>query len=201
MSDRVPTAKLGGPFWRFGWLCLALMLGTQLAGSPPAPAAAPARPARGHTQIVLIAGGLTITVPSGSPSAVNLGTGGLGTSISGQLGPVTVSDSRGLSLGWTASVSGSDFKTGGGSASETLTVGHLAYWSGPATSSSGVAVFTPGQATASQKVALSTSAQLAFKTLSVLLNSSATWNPTLVVTVPASAIAGVYTGTITHTVS
>jgi hypothetical protein len=32
-------------------------------------------------------------------------------------------------------------------------------------------------------------------------DNSATWNPTLIVSVPASAVAGVYTGTVTHSVA
>jgi hypothetical protein len=34
-----------------------------------------------------------------------------------------------------------------------------------------------------------------------LLSISATWNPTLIVDIPAGAVAGTYTGTITHSVA
>jgi hypothetical protein len=32
-------------------------------------------------------------------------------------------------------------------------------------------------------------------------NNSSTWAPTLVIAAPAAAVAGVYTGTVTHSVS
>jgi hypothetical protein len=32
-------------------------------------------------------------------------------------------------------------------------------------------------------------------------NNSVTWNPTVLITLPAQAVAGKYTGTITHSVS
>jgi hypothetical protein len=32
-------------------------------------------------------------------------------------------------------------------------------------------------------------------------NNSAAWNPTLVVTAPAAAVTGLYTGTVTHSVA
>jgi hypothetical protein len=32
-------------------------------------------------------------------------------------------------------------------------------------------------------------------------NNTATWNPTLVVALPAAAVVGTYTGTVTHSVA
>jgi hypothetical protein len=34
-----------------------------------------------------------------------------------------------------------------------------------------------------------------------LLSISAAWNPTIVVNIPAAAVAGTYSGTITHSVA
>jgi hypothetical protein len=57
-----------------------------------------------------------------------------------------VTDNRGALLGtWTASVSSTDFTTGGATANETIAKGQVTYWSGPATATSGTATFTPGQ--------------------------------------------------------
>ena len=62
----------------------------------------------------------------------------------------------------------------------------------------GHGMFTTGQATAANAVVLSSPAT-AF-TLGVG-NNSATWDPTLIVAVPAAAVAGIYTGTVTHSVA
>jgi hypothetical protein len=57
-----------------------------------------------------------------------------------------------------------------------------------------------GQATAANAVALSTPATAFTLTLGVG-NNSATWDPTLIVAVPAAAVARPYTGTVTHSVA
>ena len=45
------------------------------------------------------------------------------------------------------------------------------------------------------------STRLAFGGATVLGAVEISWNPTLVVTVPASSVAGVYSGTVTHSVA
>lgn len=147
----------------------------------------------------------TFTVTSGllsisSPSSKALGAGGPNGTITSQLGAVTVSDARGaLNGSWTAAVSATDFTTGGGTA-ETIPKANVSYWSGLATASSGIGVFTPGQATAANAQALGVS-RTAFSATAVTGNNSVTWNPTIVVNVPAAAVAGDYAGVITHSVS
>ena len=147
----------------------------------------------------------TFTVTSGllsisSPSSKALGAGGPNGTITSQLGAVTVSDARGaLNGSWTAAVSATDFTTGGGTA-ETIPKANVSYWSGLATASSGIGVFTPGQATAANAQALGVS-RTAFSATAVIGNNSVTWNPTIVVNVPAAAVAGDYAGVITHSVS
>src|SRR5262245_36896092 len=62
--------------------------------------------------------GLTISAPS-SASIGSVASGSA--SISGQIGPVTVTDLRGtLNGSWTASVISTDFTTGGGTSAETI---------------------------------------------------------------------------------
>ncbi len=150
------------------------------------------------TTFTLTAGSLAITAPASSDLG-SVATGSATTSA--QLGAVQVSDGRGALLGtWTGSVSSTDFTTGGGTANEKITKSSIDYWSGAATASSGVGVFTPGQLTSLLKVTLSTG-RTAFAAASVVGNNSVTWNPTVVVNVPSAAVAGGYTGTITHSIA
>jgi hypothetical protein len=144
------------------------------------------------------AAGLAITVPG----SVNLGSVPSGTATrSAPLGTVTVTDDRLLGVSWTATVSCTNFTTGGASAAETITKTSISYWSGPATASSGLASATPGQLTSLQAQSLST-ARTAFSALGLsLVPNSTSWNPTIVITIPAAAVAGTYTGTITHSVA
>ncbi|MFI6850116.1 hypothetical protein OG535_00340 [Kitasatospora sp. NBC_00085] len=143
------------------------------------------------------AGSLAITVPG----SAGLGSGLPGNSVSGQLGNVTVTDTRALlTAAWTASVTSTSFTTGAGTPSETIPTSAVSYWSGTATSTSGQGTFTPGQATAGQAQTLNTS-RTAYTLTSGVGNNSATWNPTLVVAIPAGAVNGTYTATVTHSVA
>jgi alpha-tubulin suppressor-like RCC1 family protein len=142
-------------------------------------------------------GFLSISVPS---SAV-LSAAAPGTTASARLGTVTVTDNRALgSASWTATVSGTTFVTGGGTAAETIPLTRVAYWSGPATATSGSGTFTPGQPAAANAVNL-TVPRTAFSLASGSSVNSASWNPTLSVSVPAGAVAGTYAATITESVS
>lgn len=142
---------------------------------------------------------LAITVPS----SVNLGSVATGvSSLSGQMGTVTVT-ATGLVTSFVATVSTTTFVTGSATTPETIPKASISYWSGPATVSTGIAVRTPGQLTALQKVSLSSPAT-AFSAVGVSLvvvTDSTAWNPTIVVTIPAAAVSGTYTGTITHSVA
>jgi hypothetical protein len=145
------------------------------------------------------ASALSVTAPT-SMSFTAVSTTAAGTTISAQLGSVTAADSGilGILLGsFTASVSTTTFTTGGGSSWETIPKTSIAYWSGTATSSQGSC--TPGQANAGAAVVLSAT-RTAFS-CSGLLNVSATWNPTILVTLPTPLIAGTWTATITHSVA
>ena len=161
--------------------------------------AVPAFAANTTTTFSLSGGTLSISAPS---STVNLGSAATGAStVSAQLGTVTVTDARGALAGsWTATASSTDFTTGGATADETVTKGNIYYWSGAATASSGTAVFTPGQLLVANETALS-SAKTAFSASAIVGNDSASWNPTIDVHIPAAAVAGTYTGTITHSVA
>jgi hypothetical protein len=150
------------------------------------------------TTFTLTAGVLAIT----APSTANLGSVATGTaSTSSQLGSVSVSDGRGALLGaWTTSASSTDFTTGGATSDETIAKASADYWSGAATSTTGVGTFTPGQANAGAKQAMSTS-RTAFSASGVIGNNTASWNPTVIINIPSAAVAGVYSGTVTHSVA
>jgi hypothetical protein len=176
---------------------LALALSIATTGSLVALAAPSADAAQGVT-FTLTAGLLQVS----DPSNTSLGSVATGTAtVSSQLGAVTVSDGRGALLGsWTASVASTDFTTGGATANETISKASVDYWSGAATSTTGTAVFVPGQATALLKQAMSAS-RTAYSATGVIGNTTATWNPTVVVNIPAQAVAGTYSGTVTHSIT
>ncbi|RLP96094.1 hypothetical protein EAD89_00260 [Micromonospora sp. BL4] len=159
-----------------------------------------AGPAAAEDTIVTLtvdaAGGLSITVPA----TANIGHGVEGSTVSGQLGPVTVLDQRGsLTPNWTATVISTDFVTGGGSSGETIPNINVLYWSGSATATAGGGTFTPGQQTAAQQQIINVP-RTAFSHTGGTGNNFATWNPTLVVNIPDGTVGGTYTGTVTHSV-
>lgn len=148
---------------------------------------------------------VTFSVSGGSlaisvPGSAGLGSGLPGSSVSGQLGNVTATDTRALlTASWTASVISSSFTTGGAATAETVPASAVSYWSGTASATSGLGIFTPGQATAGQAQTLDSS-RTAYGLAGGTGNNSATWNPTLVVAIPAGAVNGTYTGTVTHSI-
>jgi hypothetical protein len=149
------------------------------------------------TSITIAAGPLTITVPS-SAALPSASPGGR---TSAQLGTVTVNDFRGMaSASWTATVTATTFVTDGATPAETIPLTQITYWSGPGTTTTGTGTFTPGQANPAAAVNL-TVPRTAFSLTAGSSVNSAAWNPTLSVSVPAAAVAGTYTATITHSVA
>ena len=142
----------------------------------------------------LMSGSLSISVPTGP---VDLGSAATtASSLSGQLGTVTVTDGRGLLVAtWSATVSSTDFTTGTATTHETVTKSNIAYSAGAATSTTGIGVFTPGV------LANLSSAGTAGAWTVGVGNNSASWNPTINVTIPAGSVTGTYSGTITHSVA
>jgi hypothetical protein len=141
---------------------------------------------------------LAALVSISAPSSADLGSGTPGGSISAFLGPVTVDGT--LQLNWTTTVSATDFTTSPGGASRTITTSRVSYWSGASTATSGDGTFTPGQLTAEDAQTL-VSPRTAFSRSGGLFANSATWNPHVVIAVPPTAVAGTYTGTVTHSVA
>ena len=156
--------------------------------------AAPGASAAGGTAatFTLTGGSLSISQPA-SATLGSAATGAL--TLAGSLGSVTVTDSRGnLNAIWTATVSSTNFTTGGGSTYETVTNSKVAYAAGLATSTTGVGTFTPGT------LANLTAAGTAGSWVGTG-NNTAAWNPTITFTLSPSQVAGTYSGTITHSVA
>jgi hypothetical protein len=140
------------------------------------------------------ASGLTVSTPGSASSIATAATGA--TSASGSLGNITVTDPRGsLAATWTATVSSTDFTTGGATANETVAKGSITYSSGAGTAAAGqVGAMVPS-------VGASLASGATAATWAGVGNNTVTWNPTLTFTLLASQVAGTYTGTITHSVA
>lgn len=143
---------------------------------------------------------VTFSVTSGAlsmsaPVSTNLGSGAPGTTISGSLGPVTVTDDRALlSASWTATASSSDWTTGAATPAETIPASDVGYDPGSIT--------TTGTITATgTPITLSGTATPVVTGTDGVGDNTATWDPVLSVAVPAAAVGGAYTGTLTQSVS
>jgi hypothetical protein len=103
---------------------------------------------------------------------------------------VTVTDQRGGSTTWTASVIASAFTPTAGPADP---ASNISYAAGAITASSTVTAtaVAASDLTGVTTVVTGTSTGI----------SSASWNPTISVLIPANFAPGVYTGTITHSVA
>lgn len=170
-------------------IATALTTGFALLGL--AGLAAPAQAAlTGSTDVTfaITGGSLAITVPASTVALASVSTGSL--TAGGQLGAVTVADTRGaLVNAWTTTVSTTAFVTGTSSPNETVPAAMVAYSSGAATAHTGLGAFVPGTILTPPTHTGAAG------------NSSSTWNPTLAFTLASSQVAGTYSGTITHSVA
>jgi hypothetical protein len=159
--------------------CLVILCG---ASACPAGAAT-------STSFTLTSGALSISAPTGSVSLGTQAVSNASSTISGSLGPVTVSDLRGGVTTWTASVISSAFTPPAGPADP---ASNVSYAAGTITQAGVVATATP----ASDLTGVTTVVTGASGG-----TSSAVWNPTITVLVPANFAPGVYSATITHSVA
>jgi hypothetical protein len=137
-------------------------------------------------------GDLTISAPAESVDLGSVVTSDAAQVVSARLGNVTVTDIRGGTAGWTATASATDF-------------------TGPqniSTSAFGLVVYTPPQATVTGSATVTPTTESSLypggrvqDATGVNGNNTATWDPTIAVTIPANALAGTYSTTITHSVS
>jgi hypothetical protein len=148
--------------------------------------------------VILVNPGLAHAALAITPSAtVSLGSVAAGTTtVSGKMGAVTVTASALTFPSFTATVSTTNFAGPGG---RTIDKSSIYYWSGPATPPPLLQNATPGQLTAADKKSLA-SPVTAFSSVGLALSITTTWNPTIVIDIPTSAVAGTYSGTITYSV-
>jgi hypothetical protein len=136
-------------------------------------------------------GALAITAPTGS---VPLGTAPAspGTQdIGAALGNVTVTDGRGGVAGWVASVISTAFTPPAPAAAVTASA---VLYATPAATKTGTSTVTAQNANGPIGVMPVQTAT------GVTGANTATWNPTITVHVPAGAMPGVYTATLTHSI-
>jgi hypothetical protein len=143
--------------------------------------------------VTITGGTLSITTPA---NAGNLGTVANtvnGTTISGTLGEVQVSDARSAAAGsgWVATVISTAFTPPAG---PTIPASAVGYTAGTITKV-GTATYT-----ANDPVNL-TGAVSAVTATGITGDNSATWNPVINVAVPGGMAAGVYSASITHSVT
>ncbi len=146
------------------------------------------------TATVTVTGGaLSITVPAAAGSLGTLANTVLGGTISGPLGVVQVNDARSAAAGsgWVATAISTAFTPPAG---PTIAASLVGYAAGTITKV-GTATFTANDPTALTGVVAVVTAT------GITGDNSATWNPTINVTVPGGMAAAVYSGTITHSVT
>jgi len=155
-------------------------------------AVSPAAAAPGDTVTTFTLGGGTLSIAVQPTAALTNGNAG-DVAVTGNLGPVSVADSRGNVLGWTASATSTTFVGGAGSNPTTST---LVVYSAGTITKTGVVPTLGLPAVPLVGVA----APVVTGTV-VLGNNTAAWNPTLAVTLPSTSLAGQYTGTVNTSVA
>ncbi len=170
------------------------MLAASAAGALLFAFATPAGADTGVTTatIIVTGGALSITVPISAalgtrPNSVSGGT------ISGSLGSVAVNDARSPAAGsgWITTVIAGAFTPPSGPA---IAASAVAYTAGTIVKV-GTATYTANDPTNL------TAVNAAVTATGITGDNSATWNPTIIVTVPGGTIAATYTATITHSVA
>ena len=158
-------------------------LAIPLLAASPAGAATP-------VTFTLTAGALAISAPTASVSLGSQVASTSQTTISGQIGNVVVTDQRGFITTWTASAISTAFTPTSGPADP---ASNVSYSAGAITPTGlVVAVAVP----AANLTGVSTVATAASTGI-----STATWDPTISVVVPANMQPGVYSATLTHSVA
>jgi hypothetical protein len=149
--------------------------------------ALPASAAETDTTFELTAGALSISqAPSADLGADPSGT----TTVSGSLGPVSVTDARGGTASWNVSGSSTAFTGALGSSSTAV------QYTGGLVNTTGVSVVPAGVPTT-----LTEEPAVVVGPAVVSGNNTASYAPTLAVTMPASALADDYSGTVTTSVA
>ena len=156
---------------------------------------------------------VTFTVTVGAlsltaPTTVNLGSGAPGTTITGPLGggaagpSVVVTDDRALlTASWIATASASSWTTGSATPAETIPVTDVGYSVGPITTTGTITATPTNRPAGTVAGDLSGSPQAVVTGTAGVGDNTAGWDPAISVAVPAFAVGGIYTGTLTQSVS
>ncbi|MFJ7906798.1 hypothetical protein [Kitasatospora sp. NPDC096204] len=136
---------------------------------------------------VVTSGALSMSVPV----SADLGSGAPGTQVGAPIGAVTVTDDRALlSASWSVAASSTDFTNG----SSTIAATRATYTVG--------AVTTTGTITATPtNITLSNSPQVVVTGSAGVGDNTASRDPAISVDLPAGAVGGSYSGTLTHSVA
>jgi hypothetical protein len=174
---------------RYASIAVATALFTAIAATP---AIAASSADTTVTFTVNATDGLNIT----APASAALSNTTPGNDATGSIGVVTVTDQRStIDTHWTATAAlFLPFTTGTQTAAETIPRANVDYDPGAEINpvNGPFVAGTPGDLSASRT---------AFSRPSGSGNNSVSWNPTLTVHVPATAVAGLYTGTLRHSVA
>ena len=166
--------------------------GVALAAPPPPP---------NHDTATTFAVGVAGTLQISAPISANLSSAtpvAPGGQVVGSLGVVRVTDLRSVANGsWTASVSSSDYTTGGDTPAETIPATDLAY---DPTATLAKVSGTIHVLSSHNVAALSSTPAATVEASGVDGDNQVTWNPVITVSVPGTAVSGIYAGTITHSV-
>lgn len=167
-----------------------------------APVAANAASGSTNVTFTLTGGSLTISAPSSA--TLTSGGGSLTLGLSGQtvsanLGNTTVTDAQGA-LGHvdTVTMAASDFTD---AATDTISKSNATAYVASVTPTGSLSAATPSS-TAATPSQIGNSGGASILTMTGIVGTaSATYNPTVTVSIPSNAVAGTYSGTITQTVS
>ena len=139
---------------------------------------------------VLVTGGaLGISAPAASVALGTAPGSASSQTVTGSLGPVVVTDLRAGIAGWVATAGSSAF------------TGPTALLGSAAAYAPGTAVVTGTATVTATNLASMITPGTTQTATAVLGVNTATWNPSITVTLPAGAQAGTYGATITHSVS
>jgi len=169
----------------------SLAAGLVAAMACPTPASADQS---GTTPVTLAVttGTIDITVPTGPVSLGTVPASNSPQTVSQQLGNVMVSDSRGGTAGWVVTASAVDFT---GPQTISVSAPGSSSYTAPAATVTGTATVTNSDLSPLYPPG---PVQTATGVSGI---NTAVWNPTISVTIPAGALAGTYSSTITHSVA
>jgi hypothetical protein len=144
----------------------------------------------------LTAGALAIDAPA-TASLGSTSTSSTATTLTGAIGTTTVTDNRAAVLAaYTVALTSGDFTTGGGTTQEKILGATVTGFSGPVTHTNATATKVAAQTTTAVAAPLPIMGLSAYTGTDV-----ASYSPSVTIPIPATNAAGLYTGTITQTVT